>query len=285
MPRISRYNHETHKLEWVEATPDEYAAWLAGRKAARAKTDARKAASGASTPSSRGETLDDAAGGDAVRQAAQSAKSAPAPKPSAGPLTPLIGLLSRLGAIGLIRASGAVTVGRHPMTPPEAVSIAAPALRIVDRELGKRVKWTPKGGPNARDLEQIGTAVVSYVLRSLFGGAIPMPGPLAHAPTAATAPMPASAEAFDDQEQEAVASVGERAAPMPDESDLFSGSEPLDRSGGAGGATAPATSRGAAASDGRRAGPPGAVAGVPESVWNALSPPEMGLADAQAVMP
>lgn len=297
MPKISRYNHDTHALEWVDATQDEYEAWRTARAEKAAETRRTKIApagraakggkrhsgstsrpAGATASASDGDTdtLDDATG-EAIRQAA---KGAGKPKASGGPLTPIIGLVSRLGAIGLISVTARLTAGKHPMTPPEAISIAAPALRIADRELGKRVRWAPKNGPNTRDLEQMGTGLVTYVLRSLFGGAVPMPGPMpnpAQSPEAAmaasqTAPAPAR-EYFSED----VATAPDAA----DESDLFSGSEPVGK--GAAHASVPGSVRAEPGGGGgeRSAGPPGAVR-VPDAVWNQLSTPEIGLAEVMA---
>lgn len=281
MPRISRYNRESHKLEWVDATPAEHEAWRAARAAKAAATRAQATApAGASTRRGGGkrasgrsrlsagahesETLEDVTD-DAVRQAA---KSAGPPKPTAGPLSPVLGLLSRFGAVALIRVSARLTVGKHPMTPPEAVSITAPALRIADRELGKRVKWTPKSGPNARDIEQIGTGLATYILRGMFGAG----------------PQPVSAagdngnqtdENFvggtsSDQAPDLTTSTAGPAPAAADDGDLFAGSEPVGKETSA--ASTPA------ARQQRTAGPPGAVS-VPDSVWNQISPPERGLAE------
>ena len=249
MPRISRYSQAKHQREWVEASDEEHAAWKAARAEKR-----RQSAQSQGQPSERLET-DDTPETPAAKPAARS-KRTPGAKSQNGPLTPVLGLLSRFGAVACIRVTGAFTGGRHAMTPAEAISIAAPALRIVNRELGKRVRWVPKGGEHAHDIEQIGMGIGSWVLRGVTGADVSMPPHRAAPAQAATASATyAAPEPMPEPE----------AAPVSDASggDIFAGSEPIGPSGAAPMRTAPS-------------GPADAIR-VPDSVWNMISPPETGL--------
>lgn len=275
MPRISRYNRDTHKLEWVDATEAEAEEWRAKRRAKasagaipKGGSKARKGRAGRRSPAEAAphehETLEDIG----TEAAASVGAAAGKPKASGGPLAPVIGLLARLGGIGLIRVTATLTAGRHPMSPAEAMSVATPALRIVDRELGKRVKFRAAGGPNAADAGRIGMGITSWILRGMAG---------AQTAPAQSAPMYQPAPAMQAEPAPDLAAEPDLAASdAADDGDLFSGSEPVAQGARAAVGSTPAIAQRPAA------GPPGAVRNVPESVWNQLSPTDIGLAEVMA---
>lgn len=290
MPRISRYNHDIKRLEWVEASEEEHAAWKAARAkkvggpgASRARSHHKRPAAATATETLEGPE----SAADAIREAAKaSGAKGRKPSPGNGPLTPVVSLFSRLGGIVLIRGTHTLTGGRHTMTPAEAISIAAPAIRILNKELGKRIHYTPKvGGEYAAEIERIGTGVASWVLRGIAKatGTPVEVEPHTTDTRASAQARPAQPAPVPQPDLVDMALSPETVqAPEDDTADLFAGSEPIPMGAGGSGprsVAGPSPSRPAVTSAGRASAPPGAMLGVPESVWNSVSTPDIGLAE------
>lgn len=278
--RISRYNHDTHRIEWVDASEAEHAAWKAARGsgAGRQRKWRQRPAQERTEPleadtSGRGPVTTDKpplSGG--TKQARGSGRK---PNPGTGPLTPIIGLAARLLSIGVSACANLLTGGRHPMTGQEAVSIGAPAARILNRWLGKHISWVPSvGGEYSAELERIGTGLASWGLRGI-----------ARATNAADAEAQAAQQPIRPQVvSQFVADMAEPAPDMADDgADLFSGSEPVAAGAGsvpAAGLSAGPRPIGAPIMPERPVSGPAGALSVPDSVWNSLSPGDIGLAGA-----
>lgn len=277
MPRMPRYNRDTHKLEWVEveAAAPEYLAWKekarsAGRRGA-AKSKAKASSSTSETLENDGPTPEPTG----PKRAAGGANSRPQSM-----LAPVLPRIAQSLVIGIRAATHNLTSGRAPMSEQEAVAIAVPAVRIADRTAAKYIRKTGKVTPNQEDAALIVLTIVvwaaGWLLASLskkprqavaapqpagmaanvpddlFAGSEPVTPPSAPAPRSGAAPSPA-----------AMTGAGDGAAPFADDGDLFVGSEPI--SPGDAAQAAPIRAR---------VNPQQAAA--TERIWQAITPTDMG---------
>jgi len=250
MPRISRYNYNTKKLEWVDATSEEYQAWKAARMASAAANKAKKRSQQAASSSST-DTLED----DAPATPGERPSIPTGPKRAAGGantrpqsmLAPVLPRIAQSLVVGIMAGTRNLTGGRAPMSPQEATAVAVPALRIADRTAAKYIKKSGKVTPNQEDAALILLTVVVWAVGwivssltnkprqasqtqqtqpesdDLFAGSEPVgpPSPSAPGMTAAYGRQPAPSPA---------GATGEPAhslATTDDDGDLFAGSEPV----------------------------------------------------------
>ena len=275
MPRISRYNHATKKLEWVDASPDEYQAWKDHRtKAHKASRAANKSKNAKAASSSTSETLEDDGAGDGERPAPSGPKRA-AGGANTRPQSMLAPVLPRIAqslVIGIRAATNNLTGGKAPMTVQEATAVAVPAIRIADRTAAQYIRKTGKVTANQEDAALIALTIVVWLVGWIVSSLQKKP---IQAPSR---PMPeASGDLFAGSEPVGPpppAAPGQRSAPTPpgataepanlaDDGDLFAGSEPI----APGGADAPAPIR-------QRVNPQQAA--LNERIWQAVTPTDMG---------
>lgn len=257
MPRMPRYNRDTHKLEWVEveAAAPEYLAWKekarsAGRRGA-AKSKAKASSSTSETLENDGPTPEPTG----PKRAAGGANSRPQSM-----LAPVLPRIAQSLVIGIRAATHNLTSGRAPMSEQEAVAIAVPAVRIADRTAAKYIRKTGKVTPNQEDAALIVLTIVVWAAGWLLASLSKKPRQAVAAPQPAGMAANVPDDLFAGSEPVTPPSAP---APFADDGDLFVGSEPI--SPGDAAQAAPIRAR---------VNPQQAAA--TERIWQAITPTDMG---------
>lgn len=260
MPRISRYNYDLRRLEWVDATPEEHAAWKAKRAAKAKMTRAEHSASAGTSTTETLEPGDGATESPPVEATGPKRKGGPNTRP-ASILAPALPRMAQ-ALSGIVRSvTGQVSRGRAPMTIQEAAYIAVPTVRIADRTVAKWVRKSAKVTENQEDAAIIAVTLLMWLLGWVISS-------LTNAPRQPVTAMPQmTADVFAGSEPSGPAPAPMRAAPtvpQSDDGDLFAGSEPLATSADT--ATAPVPRQQA---DPRQAA-------QSEQLWAVISPTDYG---------
>lgn len=242
MPKINRYNRETHRFQWDEVSQEEHDAIMAERRAKR--TGGRKPSKKAQAKAERAERLDEPATEPGPEQAEGPDRKGGAWHPRSF-LAPALPDLVRVGVGALGRLTNGATRGKAPMRVREALVIAGRAARILDRKAAKYIRVEFKASEDGEDIAAILMALgvwgVAALAAVLFNR-----GPASQEQHPASQPgigpgptdIPES-DIFAGSEPAIVTGNGRStpsgAYPAPavtpaqasDESDLFAGSEPL----------------------------------------------------------
>lgn len=197
---------------------------------------------------------------------------------------PALPTLIQAAAFGVMGLSGRVT--NNPMTPVEASGVVTPLARIGDRLLAKYVRvGTGKASPDAEDVRDAAFTIIVYLLRVLADGVAQRAARQHAASATATATGGGGMPSWTPPSPAPMVHVSMpgSAAGAPD--DLFAGSEPATVGGAASDGAEPSPpSRPAPTHAGRALAAEGIAGphsgGVPDAFWNAISPTDLGNAEA-----